>query len=261
MFNRVMTRCTTCFCAAVGVLLLTVPTGSSRQALNPLVAGPLSAATAADLARLVAQSGFSAGFIVTLPEEDEETLAQVAQTRGQLMNRSAFGLWLKSELGKTDWGTQRLASLTEVDEALAQFRARRVGAWQVPAIGERDVRVLKAKGATLCATRLTRLVRGPVESRDLIAAISTLVREATAASVPRGFVGSCIGANQFATQPITLAAGATLEATLNNAVGAFRSSVWIAVEGRRGVCSVGVIQKSLNEGVCTTAITDNIPQQ
>ncbi len=248
-------------CAAVGVLLLTVPTGSSRQALNPLFVRQLSTATAADLARLVAQSGFSAGFIVTLPQEEEETLAKVAEARGQLMNRSAFGLWLKSELGRTDWGTQRLASLTEVDEALTQFTARRVGVWQIPAIGERDVRLLKAKGATACATRLTRLVSGPVESRDLIAAISTLVRETTAASVPRGFVGSCIGANQFAKQPITLAPGATLEATLNNAVGVFGSSVWMAVESRSGVCSVGVIQKSLNEGVCTTAITDNLPQQ
>jgi hypothetical protein len=221
----------------------------------------LSKATVADVARLVAQSGFSAGFIVTLPPEQEDTLTRVADSRGQLMNRSAFGLWLNSELGKTDWGNQRLGSVIDEDEALAQFAASRVGTWQIAASGESNIRMLKARGATGCASRLRRVVSATVESRDLITAISTLVRETTAASVPRGFVGSCVGTNQFPKQPITLAPGGTLESALNGAVGAFGSSVWVAVESQGGQCSIGVIQRGMNDGVCTTAITDNIPQK
>jgi len=121
--------------------------------------------------------------------------------------------------------------------------------------------MLKAKDASVCQARLTRVVGKSVENRDLITTISTMVRDTTGASVPRGFIGSCIGTNQFVEQPITVASGVTLEDALNSTVSAFGSAVWIAVESRSGVCSIGVIHRGMNGGVCTTAITDNIPQK
>lgn len=245
----------------LGVALVTVPGGSVSQNSDSPLLDKVSRATAADIARLVAERGFSAGFIVRLPLEKEEVLAKVAASRGQMMERSGFGLWLNSELGAADWGTQRLRSAAELDEALTRFAARGTGEWQVRSSREPSVRTVIDTGATVCERRMTQLVKQAVESRDLNTVISTLLRETTAASVPRGFIGTCIGTNQFVDEPVTVAPGVTLKDALNSTVSAFGSSTWVAVESRSGLCSLGVIHRGMNGGVCTTAITDNIPDK
>jgi len=245
----------------MGGMLFTMSARPWQQAPNPMLFDRVSKASVADLARLVAQSGFSAGFVITLPQDKEDTLARVAGSRGQMMARSGFGVWLNSELGATDWGPQRLGSLDELGDVLTRFAARSSGEWVVAPARHANVSMLKAKDATLCQARLTPVVGKLVENRDLITTISTIVRDTTGAAVPRGFIGSCIGAHQFVEQPITVGSGVTLEDALNSTVSAFGSSVWIAVQSRSGVCSIGVIQSGMNGGVCTTAITDNIPQK
>ncbi len=240
--------------ASVAAMPLDTPSQVSRPLLRDLAAK----ATAADLAQLVAQSGYSGGFVVPLPQQKEEVLTRLAGTRGQLLERSAFGLWLDSELGTTDWGPLQSRSLGEVDDALAEFAREHAQQWQFARGGNSKIRMLKFKGASACSTRLARTTGVAVGGRDLISTISAILQTATGASVPRGFVGSCIGSNQFVEQPIAVPGGGTLEESLNNAVSAFGSSVWIAVESRSGMCSVGVIQRAMNGGICTTAITDNI---
>lgn len=79
--------------------------------------------------------------------------------------------------------------------------------------------------------------------------------------MPRGFIGTCIGTHQFVDDPVRVLAGVSLKDALNSTVAAFGSSTWIAVESRSGLCSLGVIQQAVNGGVCTTAITDNIPEK
>jgi hypothetical protein len=243
------------------VALMTVPGRSSSQDSNPLLLDKVSRATAADLAMLVAESGYSAGFILTLPQEKEEVLARLAASHGQMMERSGFGVWFKSESGATDWATQRLRSTVELDETLTRFAARETGRWLAGTSPEPSVRTLKDTGATACEQRMTRTVTQAVESRDLNKAISTLLRETTGASVPRGFIGTCIGTNQFVEEPVRITPGRTLKDALNSVVGGFGSSIWVAIESRSGLCSLGVIHRGMNGGVCTTAITDNIPQK
>lgn len=110
-----------------------------------------------------------------------------------------------------------------------------------------------------CQRRLLRTIPRPIEGRDLLIALSTAVRNVTGAPVPGGFVGSCLGRNQFVEPPILIEHGLTLEQALTNIVAGFGSSVWVAVEGPAGVCALGVIHRAEGEGVCTAAITANIP--
>ena len=90
---------------------MTMPGGSASQNSGLSLLDQVSRATTADLAMLVAESGFSAGFFVTLPLGKEEVLAKVRASRGQMMERSGFGLWLNAEFrrpsgGHSDYGRQ-----------------------------------------------------------------------------------------------------------------------------------------------------------
>ena len=209
---------------------------------------PAPGRSAANLAMLLATSGYSAGFIVMLP---------AALDGLPPSQHSAFDIWFRSDATQTD-NVRRLTSPEQLERALRGFTSRSSDGWIAATSPDTRHTTLNAQAAASCQQRLQGTLGRPVEGTDLLAVLARIVRSATAAPVPGGFVGSCIGTNQFSKQPIAIAGGTTIERALNSAAIHFGSAVWVAVESRSGACSLGVIHRAESGGVCTVGIVGDL---
>jgi hypothetical protein len=232
--------------AAIAVALV------GAEAAPPQDAPP--AVTAADLAIRLATSGFSGGFVVPLPPHLAEALSR--ETGQAVTDRSAFGFWFSRAASAEE--TSRPASpATEIDSALRSYASSAAAVTpQTPA--SPNHRTLKDPAAAVCLARLQRVVPTPVQGTHLLRVLATAAGTATGAAVPRGFVGSCVGTNQFAEQPVHIDAGNTLEAALNQAVAGFGSAVWVAVQRGSTSCALGVVHRAEGGGVCTVTLAENL---
>ena len=233
----------------VSAALLSIGAADRGQQIST-TASPAPDRSAANLAVLLATSGYSAGFIIMLPATLDASLVDRPQ-------RSAFDIWFRSDATQTD-SVRRLTSPEQLERALQGFASRSSDGWSTATSPDTRHTTLKAKAAASCEQRLQTTLRGPVDGTDLLAVLARIVRSATTAQVPGGFVGSCIGTNQFSKQPIAIAEGTTIERALNSAAVHFGSAVWVAVESRSGACSLGVIHRAESGGVCTVGIVSDL---
>jgi hypothetical protein len=170
--------------------------------------------------------------------------------------RSAFGYWFTHDLSEGAISSPS-PTVPDVDDALRRYATAQAVTVNAPAGSK--LRTVKDDRARVCLARLQRLVATPVEGTHLLKALATATAQATGAQAPRGFVGSCIGTNQFAHEAVQTQGGNTLETTLNETVAAFGAAVWVAIQSSANVCSLGIIQRAEGGGVCTLTLAENLP--
>lgn len=211
----------------------------------------------AQLAAEVAMRGMSAGFITTLPPSLNEQFAINQANRGLSGTNPLFKTWARD-----------IGSIERVRELLPQGKAGLLTAYVSAhsnagltsledSVG--SVPVIADLSAGVCQAGLRRPLRSPVEGQSIHRVISRIAHEVANVPLPGGFAGSCIGVGQDVASPLHIAAGQTFQAALNETVSAFGSSVWVAVQGPSGQCSLGLIQKAAQgDGVCLLGMADNI---
>jgi hypothetical protein len=118
--------------------------------------------------------------------------------------------------------------------------------------------LLKSPAAAVCSVKLRSSLPHAVASRNLVDLVTSAIHAATNTKVPGGYVGSCIGANEYVTSPLQLAEGQSLEDALSAAVTSFGGAVWVAVQDPNGRCSLGIVLRSETGGACKTAITSTL---
>ena len=190
--------------------------------------------------------------MLALPPSLQDAFARV--TPPSQAERSAFGFWFTRDVSPD--ATSASVSIPEIDGALTQYASTHGVAANRSAAS--NLWTLKDSRAGLCLARLQRVVATPIEGTHLLRVLATAAARATGAKAAGGFVGSCIGTNQFAQQSVHTEGGHTLETTLNEMVGAFGASVWVAIQNGADVCSLGVIQRAQGGGVCSVTLADNL---
>jgi hypothetical protein len=209
--------------------------------------------TSADLAVAIAQSGYAGGVVLTLPTHlSAALLRERNRTNAFLTTRSAFGVWLRNDASP---GNERLLLPTSADAEAAMSRIAGSTGLTVTHWRNTPAYLLKAPSAGVCLAALRNKLPEAVSSRNVVDLITAAVRVATRTKVPGGYIGSCIGTNDFRPEPVSLPAGEALEDALSWAVATFGSSVWAAVQDEQGQCSVGVIRRAERGGICMTAVT------
>lgn len=218
----------------------------SQQTTTPL---PPSLA---DIASQVARSGFTGGFVVPLSAPLQTDFASNLD-RSILDHRSAFNFWFRRETSPADRPVP-LASNAELDNALKAYTS---GAGRALRLNSTSAHwTLEDPAAALCLARLQRVVPEPVEGTHLLRVLGDAASSATGGPRPRGFVGSCLGTNQFAKERVFLRGGAPLASVLNETVKTFGSSVWVAVQANGNLCSLGLVQRAEGGGVCNGTVTE-----
>jgi hypothetical protein len=208
--------------------------------------------SAADLAVGLVQSGHSAGMIIRLPTALDSTLAtEQSLPNGFLINQSPFGVWIRSVSSANN--IPGLVAPGQAEAAITGFAVR--AGWHAAKWRGTPTYLLKSPLATACAAKLLTPLPTAVENRNVVDLVTSAIHVATKAKVPGGYVGSCIGATEFAPNPVALAAGQSLEDALSNAVNRFGNAVWVAVEDAHAHCSLGIIRRAEAGGACKTAIT------
>ena len=212
--------------------------------------------SAADLAVALAQSGHSAGMVITLPAPLEVTLArEQSRPNAFLINRSPFGVWIRNDLSAAN-DIPSLATDAQAEAAVAGVAVRSdlgIAKWR-----NTSTYLLKSPSAATCAARLRTPLASAVENRNFVDLVTSAIRVATGARVPGGFVGSCVGVSDYAAEPVQLSAGETLEDALSHAVSTFGNAVWVVVQDGDANCSIGLIRRAENGGACKTAITSTL---
>ena len=209
--------------------------------------------TSADLAVAIAQSGYAGGVVLTLPPHlSAALLREQNRTNAFLTTRSAFGVWLRNDASP---GNERLLLTTPAEAEAAMSRVAGSAGLAVTHWRNTPAYLLKAPSAGVCLAALRNRLPEAVSSRNVVDLITAAVRTATRTKVPGGYIGSCIGTNDFRPETVSLQAGEALEDALSSAVATFGSSVWAAVQDEKGQCSVGVIRRAEKGGICMTAVT------
>lgn len=212
--------------------------------------------TSADLAVALAQSGYSAGLVLELPPHLNSVLQrEQSRTKSFLTNRSAFGVWMRNDASP---GNERALFTTPAAVDAAAARMASTAGMVATRWRNTSVYLLKAPTAGVCLAGLKSKLPEAVASRNIVELVTSAVRSATGAKVPGGYVGSCVGTNDFAPEAVTLQAGETLEDALSSAVAQFGSSAWAAVQDMHGQCSIGVIRRAEKGGICMTAVTSSL---
>ena len=208
----------------------------------------------AELAVLVARSGYTGEFVLAMPEQLQSAFA-ASPDRSVLDYRSAFGFWMNREM--TGPGASRPpVSIAAIDTELKTYAAARGAAITTPSSSTH--RTVKDPAATFCLARLKSMVSMPVQGTDLVSVLATAVGRATGGIDSRGSVGSCVGTNQFAPQSVYIDGGESLENVLNRGVERFGSAVWVAIQGGPDICSVGVVHRAEGGGACYATLTPNL---
>ncbi len=233
------------------------------QATDRTATQRLAEANTTDLAIMLAANGLSGGFVVRLPENLSGTLAAI-KTRTDLTkaDRGAFAVWVKdSSLPVTDNRFGPVSSTAE--EALRAYaRSRPRDGWVVAKSAPTGIDTLTANSATTCRQALQGKFEAPVTGRvgeDKAEIVSRLVRTATGATTPGGFIGSCLATGQSLSEPFIVEAGETLQEALNRVAARFAGTVWVAVQAPTSECSLGLLQqREGGGGVCVTPITSHL---
>jgi hypothetical protein len=151
-------------------------------------------------------------------------------------------------------GPVPVASNAEVDNAL---KAHVSGAGRALRLNATSTHwTLEDPAAAFCLARLQRVVPDPVEGTHLLRVVGEAASSATGGPRPRGFVGSCVGTNQFVKERVVLPGGAPLASVLNETVKTFGSSVWVAVQTGGNLCSLGLVQRAEGGGVCSGTVME-----
>ena len=206
----------------------------------------------AEIAARVAGSGFSGGFVVPLSSSDQTDFASNLD-RSIVDHRSAFNFWFRRETSPADKPVP-LGSNGDLDDALKAYVS---GAGRALRLNSTSTHwTLEDPAAALCLARLQRVVPQPVEGTHLLRVVGEAASIATGGARPRGFVGSCIGTNQFVKERVFLRGGAPLASVLNETVKTFGSSVWVAVQASGNLCSLGLVQRAEGGGVCSGTVME-----
>lgn len=234
----------------LALALLCIAAGQRDEPRSPEQPPPKSA----DLAVRLARSGLGGGFVLALnPALQDAFERTVRQSEAE---RSAFGFWFTHDLSDGAISSPSPA-IPDVDDALRRYATAHAVTVNAPAASK--LRTVKDDRASVCLARLQRVVTTPVEGTHLLKVLASATAQATGAQVPRGFVGSCIGTNQFVQEAVQTQGGNTLETTLNETVAAFGAAVWVAIQSSANVCSLGIIQRAEGGGVCTLTLAENLP--
>ena len=208
--------------------------------------------TLADIAARVARSGFTGGFVVPLSAPLQTDSASNLD-RSIVDHASAFSFWFRREMSSAV-GPVPVASNAEVDNAL---KAHVSGAGRALRLNATSTHwTLEDPAAAFCLARLQRVVPDPVEGTHLLRVVGEAASSATGGPRPRGFVGSCVGTNQFVKERVVLPGGAPLASVLNETVKTFGSSVWVAVQTGGNLCSLGLVQRAEGGGVCSGTVME-----
>ena len=205
-----------------------------------------------DIATQVARSGFTGGFVVPLSAPLQTDFASNLD-RSIVDHQSAFNFWFRRETSPADRPVP-LASNAELDNALKAYVSDAGRALRLNSTSTHWT--IEDPAATLCLARLQQVVPEAVEGTHLLRVLGEAASSATGGPRPRGFVGSCIGTNQFAKEPVFLRGGASLASVLNETVKTFGSSVWVAVQANGNLCSLGLVQRAEGGGVCSGTIAE-----
>lgn len=206
----------------------------------------------ADIAAQVARSGFTGGFVVPLSAPLQTDFASNLD-RSIVDHQSAFNFWFRRETSPADRPVP-LASNAELDNALKAYVSDAGRALRLNSTSTHWT--LEDPAAALCLARLQRVVPKPVEGTHLLRVVGEAASSATGGPRPRGFVGSCLGTNQFVKERVFLRGGAPLASVLNETVKTFGSSVWVAVQANGNLCSLGLVQRAEGGGVCSGTVTE-----
>jgi hypothetical protein len=178
-----------------------------------------------------------------------------SQTNELLINQSPFGIWIRNDVSEPK-AIPALASAAAAEGSILGF-AQQTGLEAAKWRGTATY-LLKSPAAAMCSVKLRSSLPHVVASRNLVDLVTSAIHAATNAKVPGGYVGSCIGANEYATSPVQLAEGDSLEDALSAAVTSFGGAVWVAVQDPNGRCSLGIVLRAETGGACKTAITSTL---
>jgi hypothetical protein len=170
-------------------------------------------------------------------------------------DRSPFGIWIRNDVSEPK-AIPAIASAAAAEGTIlgfAQETGLQAAKWRGTA-----TYLLKSPAAAVCSVKLRSSLPHVVASRNLVDLVTSAIHAATNAKVPGGYVGSCIGANEYVTSPVQLAEGQSLEDALSAAVTRFGGAVWVAVQDPNGRCSLGMVQHAVAGGACEVAITSTL---
>jgi len=208
--------------------------------------------TLADIAARVARSGFTGGFVVPLSAPLQTDFASNLD-RSIVDHASAFSFWFRREMSPAA-GPVPVTSNAELANALKAYASGAGRALRLNATSTHWT--LEDPTAAFCLARLQRVVPDPVEGTHLLRVVGEAASSATGGPRPRGFVGSCVGTNQFVKERVVLPGGAPLASVLNETVKTFGSSVWVAVQAGGNLCSLGLVQRAEGGGVCSGTVME-----
>jgi hypothetical protein len=210
------------------------------------------------VAMALAAAGHSAGIVVKLPEGLRADFRRAkGRTDAFAGDKTAFSVILH---GLPPERVLPVQGGISAEQTLRAYAARQPSEWDLHTAGRFAVMTLASRAAPVCAAALHTRVRNPQSGTSMLQLISAVIHDATGASVPGGFVGTCVGANLIRRAPEYIEANVSLESALNDIVFRYPGTAWLAVESPDQECSLGVVERREDDsgGVCVTTITADL---